>query len=80
MFRQLVLLSLLSLVASEPFLCAEDLVVNRRFKDKRFTDGIVKCLMDEKPCEGQVENQIKSECSTKILVVVGNLSMQFPLA
>jgi len=44
-----------------PLLCAEDLAVNGKLKDKRFTDGIVQCLMDQKPCSNTFERNIKSE-------------------
>ena len=30
-------------------------------KNKKFTDGIVMCLMDEKPCKGKIEKNIKGE-------------------
>ena len=35
--------------------------MNTGMKNKKFTDGIVMCLMDEKPCKGKIEKNIKGE-------------------
>ncbi len=39
----------------------QDAVVNTGMKNRKFTDGIVMCLMDEKPCKGKIEKNIKGE-------------------
>ena len=45
----------------DPLFCPQDFMVDQGFKNKKFTDDIVRCLMDEKICEGEIENKIKSK-------------------
>lgn len=54
------LLAVESGLTTAKIVCPQDGLVNSKIRDKKFTDEVVRCIMNEGPCHGRLTKNIKS--------------------